>query len=82
MKIIITKHENYSEVVVRDASGVNIHAYVFDDHEQAKAFIQGFKCARSVANSLIQSMPMDYSLVKTTPETIGEQLSHQWVGRA
>ena len=60
MKLIITDFEDYSSVTVRDASGINLHEFTFDDHKQARAFCQGFQCAKTVANSLIQSLPMSY----------------------
>ena len=89
MKLIVTDYEYCSEVSVRDAGGINLHTYTFDDHKQARAFCSGFTCARLVANAVVQSLPMDYVVQKvpaTLPvpegqgvkeETIGQQLSHQ-----
>lgn len=63
MKIVFTKCEDYTKVTVTDATDME-RVYTFDDYKEAKAFFQGFSCARMMANSLIQSMPMDYSEVK------------------
>ena len=83
MKLILTEHEDQSEVEVMDGC-LRLHAYTFDDHKQARAFCQGFQCAKTVANGMIQSLPMSYESRKSPaqPETIGQQLSKQWVGRA
>ena len=64
MKIIITKYEDHSEVTVRSSEGFNIHTYVFDVHDEAKAFVQGWNCAQRVINGLVQSLPQNYELVK------------------
>lgn len=64
MKIIITDYEDYSEVSIRDAGGINLHTFTFDDRKQATAFCTGFQCCKTVANSLIQSMPMTYERSK------------------
>jgi hypothetical protein len=60
MKLIITVHEDSAEVEVRDASGINLHVFTFSTEKEARAFCTGFTCAKSVANGLIQSMPMTY----------------------
>jgi hypothetical protein len=60
MKLIITEYEDHADVTVRDASGINLHVFTFDDYKQARSFCQGFNCAKSVANSLIQSMPVTW----------------------
>lgn len=64
MKIIMTDFEDHSEVVVRDSNGINLHIFTFDDKKQATAFVTGFQCAKTVANFLIQSMPMSYERSK------------------
>ena len=65
MKIILTDYEDYSEVIVRGASGTNEHVYTFDDHKQARAFCNGFACARKCAiNAVYSSLPMDYEARK------------------
>lgn len=83
MKLILTDHEDHSEVEVMDGC-LRLHVFTFDDHKQARAFCQGFNCAKQVANNLIQSMPVSYTqkASPTKPLTIGQQLSQQWVGRA
>lgn len=60
MKIILTEHKNFVEVLIRDGGGINIFCYIFDNKKLAEAFCSGFYCARSVANSLIQDLPMGY----------------------
>jgi len=84
MKLIITDYKDYSEVVVRDETGINLHVYTFDDKKTAQAFCTGFQCAKTVINGLVQSLPLSYEAHNppTEPETIGQQLSKQWVGRA
>jgi hypothetical protein len=64
MKILVRNTEDFSDVTIRDDNGINIHVYCFDTKEESKAFIQGFRCALSVANSAIQSIPMNYEILK------------------
>jgi hypothetical protein len=64
MKLILTQYIDHVEIVVRDATGINLHCYTFDDKKQVEAFCTGFHCGKTVANSLIQSMPMGYELKK------------------
>ena len=61
MELIIIDHEDHSEVQVRD-NGNLTHAYVFDDHRQARAFCTGFNCARVVASSKVQELPISYNI--------------------
>lgn len=64
MKLILTQHADHVEITVRDDSGINLHCYTFDDKKQAEAFCTGFHCAKTVANDLIQAMPLGYELKK------------------
>jgi hypothetical protein len=64
MEIIVTEYPYHSEVTIRDASGINLHTYTFDNRKQVNAFLSGFRCSQMVANSLIQSMPMTHKTVK------------------
>ena len=68
MKLILTDYEDHSEVNVRNASGVNEHTYIFDDHKQARAFCSGFTCARQVVIAQVQSLPMTYEVVSKAPQ--------------
>ncbi len=62
MKIIITDYKDHSEVSIRNAEGINLYTYVFDSRQSARAFVQGFTCARTVANCAIQSLPIGYDV--------------------
>lgn len=64
MNIIITKFEDHSEVSIRNASGIKIHTYVFDTHDQAESFMNGWRCCQIVINSLVQGLPQTYTLQK------------------
>jgi hypothetical protein len=83
MKLIITEHrDGHCEVEVRNAIGINEHVYSYDTKKEAIAFCSGFQCAKCVINGLVQSLPLSYELkrVPAEPETIGQQLSRQFVG--
>ena len=87
MKLLLTDYEDYSEVTVQDAIGVNLHVFAFDDRKQATAFCTGWNCCRHTIIGTIQSsIPMDYQRrtipLKGREETIGQQLSHQRPGSA
>ena len=64
MKIICADHESHSELSIRNEDGYVLHSYTFSTPEERKAFIMGFKCCQIVENSVIQSIPTDYKLVK------------------
>jgi hypothetical protein len=64
MEIIVTEYTASIDVTIRDASGINLHTYCFDNKGQVNAFLSGFRCSQMVANSLIQSMPMTHKTVK------------------
>ena len=83
MKLILTQYTEHVEIEVMDGS-LRLHAYVFDNMKQAEAFCSGFHCAKTVINGMVQSLPLGYEKRKSPaePQTIGQQLSHQWVGRA
>jgi hypothetical protein len=59
MKLIIIDHEDHSEVSVMDGDR-RLNTYVFGDYLQARAFVSGFLCAKSIMNGLVQSLPMTY----------------------
>jgi hypothetical protein len=82
MKLILTEHPNNVEIVLQGADGYRIACYVFDTKRLAEAFCSGFSCAKQAANGLVQSLPMGYETPITKPETLSQQLSRQWVGRA
>lgn len=63
MKLTITEYEDHAEVKLMDGC-LLLHSYVFNTKEEAKAFCQGFQCAKNIANGLIQSLPMSYTTVK------------------
>jgi hypothetical protein len=66
MKIIVTKvftkFEPHFEVQVKDGC-LLLHSYVFDTKREVEAFCSGFSCAKSIANSQVQSLPMGYEMV-------------------
>jgi S-adenosylmethionine/arginine decarboxylase-like enzyme len=64
MEIIVTEYTAGSEVTIRNASGINLHTYSFENKGQVNAFLCGFRCSQMVANSLIQSMPSVHKTVK------------------
>jgi hypothetical protein len=64
MKILVTTYKDYTEVIVRDASGANLHTYTFDTPTEANAFITGWRTCQEVANSLIQSLPQSGTFIK------------------
>lgn len=65
MEIIVTEYTAAGyEVTIRDASGINLHTYSFENKGQVNAFLSGFRCSQMVANSLIQSMPLVHKTVK------------------
>lgn len=65
MKLILTEYpDGHCEIIVRDSGGINLHVYTFDNKKIAEGFCTGFHCAKSVANNLIQSLPMGYETKK------------------
>lgn len=62
MKITIHDYENGSEVTIKDSLGHTLHQFNFDDKKQARSFIQGFNCAMTVAQGVIQSIPTTYTV--------------------
>ncbi len=64
MRIIVTKYQNCFEVCVRSEAGINEAVYTFDDKKQVEAFCSGFSVAKTIANNLIQSMPIGYVWAK------------------
>lgn len=42
----------------------NVYVYTFNTKDQADIFFQGFRCALSVANSMVQSVPHGYDIKK------------------
>lgn len=67
MKIILHEYvlENtkFVEITILNIDGSKFAVYTFDTMKQAEAFCTGFSCAKSLANSLVQSMPMGYTKV-------------------
>ena len=64
MKLILTQYPNYIEVEVMDGC-LRLHSYVYDTMKEAEAFCTGFSCAKTLANGLIQSLPMGYEKRKS-----------------
>jgi len=83
MKLILTEHSDHVEIELMDGCQ-RLNCYTVENMKQAEAFCTGFHCAKSAANNLVQSLPLGYEKRKfpAEPETIGQQLSRQWVGRA
>jgi hypothetical protein len=77
MKLILTDHEDHSEVEVMDGC-LRLHNYTFDDHKQARAFCNGFTCARQVASAVVQSLPMTYEVRTDKPMAVVQQLPSGW----
>jgi hypothetical protein len=86
MKIILATYVDHFAVEVRNSEDFMLHAYTFTTKNEAYAFISGFNCAKTVINGLVQSLPLNHETrdnkPSKQPETIGQQLSKQWVGRA
>jgi hypothetical protein len=61
MKIIVTKHSDHYEVQIKDGC-LLLCAYTFDDKRQVEAFCSGFQASKTIANNLIQSMPLGYEM--------------------
>ncbi len=57
MKIVQINYSDHVEIYIRDDVGINIHAYTFDNKEQVRAFLQGWRCCQSVINGRVQSLP-------------------------
>jgi hypothetical protein len=64
MNILRTDYEDHTEIRVVDAKGQGLHCFTFDDKEEAKAFMNGWRCCQSVINGLVQSLPQSYDTVK------------------
>lgn len=64
MNILRTDYEDHTEIKISDTGGQVLHCYIFDDKEEAKAFMQGWRCCQAVINSLVQRLPQNYDLVK------------------
>ncbi len=67
MKLIVTKYEteiayNYRYEVCFRKDGINEFVYTFDTKKEMEAFCSGFNMGKTVANNLIQSMPMGYEM--------------------
>jgi len=88
MKIILVTYVDHFEVEVKNQEGYRLHCYTYMTRNEALAFISGFHCAKTVINGLVQSLPLSHETrihptpCSTSTETIGQQLSKQWVGRA
>jgi hypothetical protein len=59
MKLILTEHPDHVEIEVMDGC-LRLHCYTFDNMKLAESFCTGFHCAKTVANNLIQSLPLGY----------------------
>lgn len=62
MKLIVTQFtqpSNHWEVAVFNSfTNQNTYIYSFETRKEADAFCDGFFCAKSVINSLVQSLPI------------------------
>ena len=65
MKLILTEIDGRFNVVIRDATGINLDSYTFGTQTEAEAFCSGFLSARKVINSLIQSLPLGREFVNS-----------------
>lgn len=61
MKLLITKHSDHYEAQIKDGC-LLLLAYTFDDRKQVEAFCSGFQAGKTIANNLVQSMPIGYEL--------------------
>lgn len=68
MKMILINYGDHVEVSVKDSDGLG-HSYTFDNLYEANAFCSGFRCAQSVINRMVQSLPMSFEVGK--PATKG-----------
>ena len=64
MKLILTQYPDYIEIEVMDGS-LRLHCYTYDTMKEAESFCTGFSCAKTLANGLIQSLPMGYEKRKS-----------------
>lgn len=59
MKLIVTQFADHWDVTVHNGfTKRDTHVFTFDTKQEARAFCDGFFCAKSVINSLVQSLPL------------------------
>lgn len=65
MNIILADYEDHSVIQITETDdGQILHSYVFNNKDEAKAFMNGWRCCQSVINRLVQRLPQSYETVK------------------